>query len=71
MAVSYLFGVMDTSGGMVPADVPARAIALMRDRDNGLGGGFAAYGLYGEHADEYAIHAMYMSRRVNVRPMPT
>ena len=56
-----IFGVMDTSGGMIPADVAVEAIDLMRDRDNGLGGGFAAYGLYPGHADEYAIHAMYMS----------
>ncbi|MFW6056673.1 MAG: class II glutamine amidotransferase [Chloroflexota bacterium] len=56
-----IFGVMDTSGAMIPADVAVEAIDLMRDRDNGLGGGFAAYGLYPNHADEYAIHAMYMS----------
>lgn len=58
-----IFGVMDTSGAPVPADVAIRAIDLMRDRDNGLGGGFAAYGLYPEHADEYAFHIMYTSRQ--------
>ncbi len=56
-----IFGVMDTSGAAVPADVAIRAIDLMRDRDNGLGGGFAVYGLYPEHADEYALHLMYTS----------
>lgn len=58
-----IFGVMDTSGAVIPADVAIRAIDLMRDRDNGLGGGFAAYGLYPEHADEYAFHIMYTSRQ--------
>jgi glutamate synthase domain-containing protein 1 len=58
-----IFGVMDTSGAVMPADVAIRAIDLMRDRDNGLGGGFAAYGLYPEHADEYAFHIMYTSRQ--------
>ena len=57
-----IFGVMDTSGGLIGADVPIRAIDLMRDRDNGLGGGFAVYGLYPEHADSYAFHIMYSSR---------
>jgi len=57
-----IFGVMDTSGASIPADVPIRAIDLMRDRDNGLGGGFAAYGLYPDHADKYALHLMYTSR---------
>ncbi|MBN1151911.1 MAG: glutamine amidotransferase family protein [Dehalococcoidia bacterium] len=58
-----IFGVMDTSGASIPADVAIRAIDLMRDRDNGLGGGFAAYGLYPQHADEYAFHVMYTSRQ--------
>jgi glutamate synthase domain-containing protein 1 len=54
---------MDTSGGLISADVAIRAIDLMRDRDNGLGGGFAAYGLYPEHAEDYAFHIMYTSRQ--------
>jgi len=58
-----IFGVMDTTGAPIPADVAIRAIDLMRDRDNGLGGGFAAYGLYPEHAEEYAFHVMYTSRQ--------
>ena len=57
-----IFGVMDTSGAAIPADVAIRAIDLMRDRDNGLGGGFAAYGLYPEREDSYAFHVMYMTR---------
>ena len=28
----------------------------MRDRSNGLGGGFAAYGIYPEYKDFYALH---------------
>lgn len=56
-----IFGVMDTSGAPVSADVAIRAIDLMRDRDNGLGGGFAVYGLYPQHPDKYALHVMYTS----------
>ncbi len=58
-----IFGVMDTSGAAIPADVAIQAIDLMRDRDNGLGGGFAAYGLYPERPEEYAFHVMYTSRQ--------
>jgi len=36
-----------------------RSIALMHDRANGLGGGFAAYGVYPRHADQYALHMMF------------
>ena len=35
----------------------------MHDRGNGLGGGFAIYGLYPEYADFYAFHIMYLSRK--------
>lgn len=38
------------------------AIANMHVRGNGLGGGFAAYGIYPEHKDSYAFHIMYQSR---------
>ena len=56
-----IFGVMDTSGAPVNASVAVEAIDLMRDRDNGLGGGFAGYGIYPEHPEEYAFHVMYAS----------
>ena len=57
-----IFGVMDTSGTSINASVAVEAIDLMRDRDNGLGGGFAGYGIYPEHPDAYAWHVMYASR---------
>ena len=38
-----------------------RSIALMHDRGNGLGGGFAAYGIYPEYEELYAFHIMYES----------
>lgn len=57
-----IFGVMDTSGASINASVAVEAIDLMRDRDNGLGGGFAGYGIYPEHPDEYALHIMYASK---------
>ncbi len=38
-----------------------KSIALMHERSNGLGGGFAAYGIYPEYADHYAMHVFYDS----------
>lgn len=35
------------------------SIAVMHDRSNGLGGGFAGYGIYPEYADSYALHIFY------------
>jgi glutamate synthase domain-containing protein 1 len=56
-----LFGVMDTSGKRFSGEDIVRAIANMHVRGNGLGGGFAIYGLYPEYAEFYAFHIMYLS----------
>jgi len=39
-----------------------RAMAPMHERSNGLGGGFAAYGIYPEYRDFYALHLFFDSR---------
>lgn len=36
-----------------------KSIALMHERSNGLGGGFAAYGIYPEYKELYALHVFY------------
>ncbi len=56
-----IFGTMDTSGRRFSGEGVIKAIANMHDRGNGLGGGFAIYGLYPEYADLYAFHVMYLS----------
>lgn len=35
------------------------SIAVMHERSNGLGGGYAAYGIYPEYKDYYALHIFY------------
>ena len=40
------------------ADV-IKSIRLMHDRSNGLGGGFAGYGIYPQYRDHYAFHLLY------------
>jgi len=37
-----------------------QGIVLQNDRGNGLGAGYAAYGIYPDYADLYAIHVMAM-----------
>ena len=58
-----IFGAMDKSGRRFSGDGVIKAIANMHDRGNGLGGGFAIYGLYPEHADNYALHLMYLGNK--------
>ncbi|MEM2099386.1 MAG: glutamine amidotransferase family protein [Candidatus Bathyarchaeia archaeon] len=57
-----IFGMMNLEGKRFPPKDAIRAIANMHERGNGLGGGFAAYGIYPEYADYYAFHIMYLSK---------
>ena len=38
------------------------AISVMHDRSNGLGGGFAGYGIYPHYKDFYAFHLFYSQK---------
>lgn len=58
-----IFGVMDSTGRRFSGESVITAIANMHERGNGLGGGFAIYGLYPEYADFYALHVMYLSQQ--------
>lgn len=54
-----IMGIMDESGRCFSGADIIRAIANMHERSNGLGGGFAAYGIYPDRADQYALHCMF------------
>jgi glutamate synthase domain-containing protein 1 len=54
-----LSGMMSLVGERVNGQAIRASMALLHDRSNGLGGGFAAYGIYPERADEFALHLMY------------
>lgn len=56
-----LAGLISVKKRMIPGEKIITAIALMHDRGNGLGGGFAVYGLYPQYRDYYAFHLMYDS----------
>lgn len=54
-------GMLHKKGGKISGDTIIRAMEPMHDRSNGLGGGFAGYGIYPEFADCYALHLFYDS----------
>ena len=54
-----LMGICDESGARMDGENAIRAMAVQRDRGNGLGGGFAGYGIYPDFADHYCFHMMY------------
>lgn len=56
-----LAGIISVKKRMIPGEQIIKAIALMHDRGNGLGGGFAVYGIYPQYRDYYAFHLMYDS----------
>ncbi len=62
-----IFGMMDTSGKLFSGKPVIEAIANMHVRGNGLGGGFAIYGLYPQYANYYAFHIMYLSREAQAK----
>lgn len=52
-------GVIDLDGKPVNGSEMVKAIAVMHDRSNGLGGGFAGYGIYPQYKNYYAFHVFY------------
>ena len=54
-----LMGICDESGERFSGEVAIQAMAVQHDRGNGLGGGFAGYGIYPEFPDHFAFHMMY------------
>ena len=57
-----IFGMMDVSGECFHGDKVFDAMENMQERGNGLGAGFAVYGLYPDNPDEYAFHIMFTSQ---------
>ena len=54
--------VISKDGNRMSGKMICEAMKPMRDRSNGLGGGFAAYGIYPEHKDFYALHLFFNER---------
>lgn len=54
--------VISKEGKKITGDIITEAMKPMHDRSNGLGGGFAAYGIYPDYKDYYALHFFYDER---------
>ena len=51
--------VISREGNLMSGEKIIECMKPMHDRSNGLGGGFAAYGIYPEYKDQYALHIFY------------
>jgi len=54
--------VISKEGHKMTGESIANAMKPMHDRSNGLGGGFAAYGIYPDYKDFYALHFFFDCR---------
>ncbi len=54
--------VISKEGYKMSGEIITRAMKPMHDRSNGLGGGFAGYGIYPEYKEFYALHMFFDSR---------
>ena len=54
--------VISRDGNRMSGKMICEAMKPMHDRSNGLGGGFAAYGIYPEHKEFYALHLFFNQR---------
>jgi len=52
-------GIINHDRRLMDGSAVTQAIGNMHDRGNGLGGGFAGYGIYPGFEDFYALHVMY------------
>jgi glutamate synthase domain-containing protein 1 len=54
--------VISKDGNRLTGEKIVNSMKPMHDRSNGLGGGFAAYGIYPEYRDFYALHMFFNDR---------
>ena len=56
-------GIFNRDGRRISGKTIMDSIATMHERSNGLGGGFAGYGIYPQNKDQYALHIFYDDAR--------
>jgi glutamate synthase domain-containing protein 1 len=54
-----IFGVINEAGERFSGRTVMDGISIMHERSNGLGGGFAAYGIYPQFYNDWAFHIFY------------
>lgn len=55
-------GIIHKRGELLPGEMIIKSICCQYERGNGLGAGFAAYGIYPEYKDYYVLHVMGNSK---------
>ena len=55
-------GIFCRDGRRITGEAIRKSISVMHNRSNGLGGGFAGYGIYPQYKDYYALHIFYDSQ---------
>ena len=55
-------GIFCKDGKRISGEAIRKSIAVMHNRSNGLGGGFAAYGIYPQYKEYFALHIFYDSQ---------
>lgn len=60
-------GFISKNGRSISGADIVKSISYMHDRSNGLGGGFAGYGIYPEYKDHYAFHVFYDSNEARTK----
>ena len=58
--------VISTQGRKMDGEMIIKSMIPMHDRSNGLGGGFAGYGIYPEYREFYALHIFYNDNAARV-----
>ncbi len=60
-------GIFSRSGSSINGSEIIKSISMMRERSNGLGGGFAGYGIYPQYKDYFALHIFYDDKESKAR----
>lgn len=61
-----IVGVMNQKGERFSGEAITKSIATMRERTNGLGGGFAAYGIYPDFKEFWCFHLLYDTQQAKL-----
>jgi len=61
-----IFGVINESAAPIPGTEVTTAMEAMSPRYNGLGAGFAGYGLYPKYKDYYALHMAFYRKETKL-----
>lgn len=52
-------GCIDLNGGKIRGDKIAKMLSIMSERENGLGSGYVAYGIFPDHKDDYCLQFFF------------